>query len=149
MIGKMVLLMKRTGAYANSGWLGPAALCHLDCLPDLGYRDFDWHSELPRLKHIHWMWICLQPPRTFLSMSSAVRWNMLLSPMRRSSRRSVQAIYIGLSPMSSSFAKRRSHPRYLQSHWSEYRSLHVSSALIERLFDGLWLIADSTSPRSL
>ncbi|HUQ90603.1 MAG TPA: lysylphosphatidylglycerol synthase transmembrane domain-containing protein, partial [Bryobacteraceae bacterium] len=125
-------------------WLGPALVYGLSigCLIWV-YRDFDWKSELPRLRHIHGMWILLAVVADILVyVSQAWRWNLLLSPIVKVPfRRSVQAIYIGLFanellPLRSGEAIRC----YLQSHWSGLSfPVVVSSALIERLFDGIWL----------
>ena len=81
------------------GWLGPAVVYAISifCLYWV-YRDFDWEAELPRLQHIHWMWILLAVTSDILVyVSQAWRWNLLLSPVRDVPLgRSVQAIYIGL-----------------------------------------------------
>ena len=126
-------------------WLGPAFVYGISiaCLIWV-YRDFDWHSELPRVMHIHWMWILLAVTTDILVyICQAWRWNLLLSPIVRVPLwRSVQAIYIGLFanevlPLRSGEAIRC----YLQAHWSRISfPVAVSSALIERLLDGIWLI---------
>ncbi len=126
-------------------WLGPAAVygISIGCLYWV-YRDFDWKSELPRLQQIHWMWILLAVSCDILVyVSQAWRWNMLLSPVKKIPLgRSVQAIYIGLFanellPLRSGEAIRC----YLQHSWSGISfPVAVSSALIERLIDGVWLI---------
>jgi len=139
-------------AAANTGvrrffpaWLGPAVVyaISIGCLLWV-YRDFDWHAELPRLKQIHWLWILLAVTCDILVyVSQAWRWNILLSPVVRIPLgRSVRAIYIGLFanevlPLRSGEAIRC----YLQHLWSGISfPVAVSSALIERLLDGVWLI---------
>ena len=126
-------------------WLGPAVVyaISIGCLYYV-YRDFNWEAELPRLRNIHWMWILLAVVTDILVyVSQAWRWNLLLSPVVRVPLlRSVQAIYIGLFanellPLRSGEAIRC----YLQAHWSKISfPVAVSSALIERLLDGVWLI---------
>jgi len=72
------------------------------------------------------------------------RWNTLLAPVVRLRLwRTVQAVYIGL------FANELLPLRtgevircYLLAHWNDFRiSLSLSSAVVERLMDGLWMIA--------
>jgi glycosyltransferase 2 family protein len=126
-------------------WLGPATVyaISIGCLYWV-YRDFDWKTELPRLRQIHWIWILLGVSCDILVyVSQAWRWNMLLSPIKQIPLgRSVQAIYIGLFanellPLRSGEAIRC----YLQHSWSGISfPVAVSSALIERLIDGVWLI---------
>jgi uncharacterized protein (TIRG00374 family) len=126
-------------------WLGPALVyaISIGCLIWV-YRDFDWHSEIPRLRHIHWSWIALAVVADIMVyVCQAWRWNILLSPVVEVPLwRSVQAVYIGLFanevlPLRSGEAIRC----YLQSVWSGISfPVAVSSALIERFFDGVWLI---------
>ncbi|MBI3207710.1 MAG: flippase-like domain-containing protein [Candidatus Solibacter usitatus] len=127
-------------------WAGPALAygISLGCLIWV-YRDFDWQAELPRLKHIHWAWIILAVVSDVLVyVCQAWRWNLLLTPIANVPLgRSVQAVYIGLFanellPLRSGEAIRC----YLQSLWSKISfPVVISSALLERFFDGLWLIA--------
>lgn len=72
------------------------------------------------------------------------RWNTLLAPVVRLRLwRTVQAVYIGL------FANELLPLRtgelircYLLAHWNNFRiSLSLSSAAVERLIDGLWMVA--------
>lgn len=126
-------------------WLGPAIVygISIGCLVWV-YHDFDWHAELPRLKQIHWLWILLAVTCDILVyVSQAWRWNILLTPVVQAPLgRSVRAIYIGLFanevlPLRSGEAIRC----YLQHLWSGISfPVAISSALIERLFDGIWLI---------
>ncbi len=108
------------------------------------YHDFDWQGELPRLARIHWAWLVLAVGSDVLVyFSQAWRWNLLLDPVKRVPLgRSVQAIYIGLFanellPLRSGELIRC----YLQAVWNKISfPLVLSSALIERLVDGVWLI---------
>jgi hypothetical protein len=139
-------------AAANNGvrrffpaWLGPAVVyaISIGCLLWV-YRDFDWHAEFPRLKQIHWIWILLAVTCDILVyVGQAWRWNMLLAPVARVPLgRSVRAIYIGLFanevlPLRSGEVIRC----YLQHLWSGISfPVALSSAVIERLLDGVWLI---------
>lgn len=108
------------------------------------YRDFDWDSQMPRLRQIHWFWVLLAFTCDILVyVTQAWRWNLLLEPITPIPLlRTVQAIYIGLFanellPLRSGEAIRC----YLQSVWNGISfPVIISSALIERLFDGVWLI---------
>ncbi|MGQ9917363.1 MAG: lysylphosphatidylglycerol synthase transmembrane domain-containing protein [Bryobacteraceae bacterium] len=126
-------------------WLGPALAyaVSLGCLLWV-YHDFDWRTELPKLRHIHPLWIALAVAADVLVyVSQGWRWNILLAPVQRLGLwRSVQAIYIGLFanellPLRSGELIRC----YLVSTWNRIPfPLVLSSALIERLIDGMWLI---------
>lgn len=108
------------------------------------YHDFDWKSELPRLARIHWAWLLLAIASDVLVyVSQAWRWNLLLTPVGYVPLwRSVQAIYIGLFanevlPLRSGELIRT----YLQAVWNRIPfAVVLSSTLIERLVDGVWLI---------
>ena len=108
------------------------------------YHDFDWKAELPRFRHIHWLWIAVAVFSDILVyVSQAWRWNLLLSPIARLPLwRSVQAIYVGLFanevlPFRSGEIIRC----YLQGVWNKIPvPLVLSSAMIERLVDGVWLV---------
>jgi hypothetical protein len=108
------------------------------------YHDFDWKGEIPRLARIHWAWIAVAVAADVLVyVSQAWRWNLLLEPVKRLSLwRSVQAIYIGLFaneilPLRSGELIRC----YLLAVWNRIRfPMVLSSALIERLIDGVILI---------
>src|SRR5947209_7839721 len=76
-------------------------------------------------------------------LSHAWRWNILLRPVAQPSFwRSVQAIYIGLYaneilPLRTGEVIRC----YLLAHWNVLPiSLALSSAAIERILDGIWLV---------
>jgi uncharacterized protein (TIRG00374 family) len=108
------------------------------------YRDFDWKAELPRLLHMHWWWLLLAVVcDVIVYVCQAWRWNLLLTPFGRIPLwRTVRAIYIGLFanealPLRSGEAIRV----YLQAQWNHLPlSVSISSALIERLMDGIWLM---------
>jgi uncharacterized protein (TIRG00374 family) len=126
-------------------WLGTVAvyLFSLGCLLWV-YHDFDWRTELPKLRNIHPAWIAAAVAADVLVyVSQAWRWNILLTPVRRLPLwKSVQAIYIGLFanellPLRSGELIRC----YLVAVWHKIPfPLVLGSALIERLIDGMWLI---------
>lgn len=126
-------------------WLGTVFVytLSLGCLLWV-YHDFDWRSELPKLRRVHVMWIALAVACDVLVyFSQAWRWNILLRPVARLPYwRSLQAIYIGLFanevlPLRSGELIRC----YLLTIWDRIPfPLVLSSALIERLIDGVWLI---------
>ncbi len=126
-------------------WLGPGLVYTLSlaCLLWV-YHDFDWRKEIPRLARVHWAWIALAVASDILVyVSQAWRWNILLRPIAKLPLwRSVQAIYIGLFanellPLRSGELIRC----YLVTVWDRLPfPMVLSSALIERLIDGVWLI---------
>ncbi len=108
------------------------------------YRGFDWHGELPKLRATHWGWVTLAVVADiFVYVCQGWRWAVLLSPLTRVSPwKTAQAIYIGLFaneilPLRSGEVIRC----YLQRRWTGLPlSVVFSSAAIERLLDGVWLI---------
>lgn len=129
---------------STSRWgTGIAYALSLACLLWV-YHDFDWRNELPRLARIHWAWVLLAVAADVLVyVSQAWRWNRLLTPLGKLPlRKSVQAIYIGLFanevlPLRSGELIRC----YLIAVWNRLSfPIVVSSAIIERLIDGAWLI---------
>ena len=108
------------------------------------YKGFDWHEELLRLKDTSLKWVMLAIVADILVyVVQGVRWNILLRPVGRLPvSKSVQAIYIGL------FANELFPFRpgevircFLQAHWARIHfTVSLSSAMIERLLDGVWLI---------
>ncbi len=127
-------------------WLGTSIAYTLSMLCLLWvYHDFDWRTEVPKLGRIHGGWIALAVASDVLVyVSQAWRWNILLRPVSRLPLwKSVQAIYIGLFanevlPLRSGELIRC----YLLTVWDRVPfALVLSSALIERLIDGVWLIS--------
>jgi uncharacterized protein (TIRG00374 family) len=108
------------------------------------YHGFDWKGELPRLFATDWRWVTVAVVADVLVyVLQAWRWNLLLEPLARMSlARTVQAIYIGLFanevlPLRSGELIRS----YLLSRWRHLPfSLTLSSAAVERLIDGAWLV---------
>jgi len=126
-------------------WLVPALgyLVSLGCLV-WAFKDVDLREILDSLKSLHWGWVTVAVISDIgVYVFQAWRWNLLLRPVVRAPlMRSVQAIYVGL------FANEVLPLRpgelirsYLQAHWSKLPfSVAFSSAMIERVFDGIWLM---------
>jgi glycosyltransferase 2 family protein len=109
------------------------------------YLGFDWRRELPRLLATDWRWVLLAVVFDWVVyICQGLRWTALLSPLGQFSVwKSTQAIYIGLFanevlPLRSGEIIRC----YLQRRWTGLPlSVVISSVLIERLWDGVWLVA--------
>lgn len=95
------------------------------------------------IREMNWAWVALAVVADILVyFVQGWRWNLLLEPVARVPlMRSVRAIYVGLFaneilPFRSGEIIRC----YLQARWSRIPfSVTLSSAVIERIFDGLWL----------
>lgn len=104
----------------------------------------DFRRLLHEIAHLHWGWVTAAVVANLVSyVVQAWRWSLVLAPVTPVPLwRSVQAIYVGLFanevlPLRSGEIIRC----YLQSKWSEIPlSVVFASALIERIFDGIWLI---------
>lgn len=124
-------------------------------VPTLGYaisvasliwvlQGVDFHGVVEDFQSLHWRWVTLGVASDIaVYVFQAWRWNLLLGPVARPPLwRSVQAIYVGLFanevlPLRPGEVIRS----YLQARWSEIPfSVAFSSALIERVFDGIWLM---------
>ena len=116
-----------------------SVLCLLWVLLAVDYRRLG-HE----IAHLHWGWVAAAIFTNLLSyVVQAWRWNLVLAPVAQIPLwRSIQAIYVGLFanevlPLRSGEIIRC----YLQAKWSEIPlSVTLASALIERIFDGIWLI---------
>ena len=108
------------------------------------FRGFNFRQTLSDLESLDWRYVTIAVIFDLsVYLSHAWRWNLLLRPVARPSYwRSVQAIYIGLYaneilPLRTGELIRC----YLLSHWNDIPiSLAISSAGIERIFDGIWLV---------
>ena len=95
--------------------------------------------------HLHWGWVSLAILSNILMyFVQAWRWSLVLAPVKPVPVwQSARATYIGLYanevlPLRSGEIVRC----YLQALWSDIPiSVTLASALIERIFDGIWLIA--------
>ena len=113
--------------------------CLIWALHGLNLRRFFYQTA-----HLHWGWVSLAIVSNILMyVVQAWRWNLVLAPVKRVPLwQSARAIYIGLYanevlPLRSGEIVRC----YLQGLWSDIPiSVALASALIERIFDGIWLI---------
>jgi hypothetical protein len=125
-------------------------------LPTLGYlisviclawvlQGVDYHEMARDIRSLRWGWVAFGVAADIgVYFYQAWRWNLLLVPVARPRFwRSVQAIYVGL--FSNEVLPLRPGElirSYLQAHWSEIPfSVAFASAVIERVFDGIWLVA--------
>ncbi|MGH9671566.1 MAG: lysylphosphatidylglycerol synthase transmembrane domain-containing protein [Bryobacteraceae bacterium] len=138
-------IVSRPGSSRFPSWLLPAAgyAVSIACLIWV-YRGFDWSGEWRRIKATDWSWVTLAVAGDLtVYVCMGWRWHMLLRPLSRISlRRTVQAIYIGLFanevlPLRTGEVIRC----YLVSRWGNLPfPAALSSAVIERLMDGFWLM---------
>jgi uncharacterized protein (TIRG00374 family) len=127
------------------GWLLPAVGYTLSAASLVWvFRGFNFRQTLADLESLDWRYVSIAVIFDLcVYLSHAWRWNILLRPVARVPLwRSVQAIYIGLYaneilPLRTGEAIRC----YLMAHWNGIpMSLAVSSAVIERILDGVWLV---------
>ena len=127
------------------GWLMPALGYALSAISLVWvFRGFDFRKTLGDLASLDWRYVTVAVIFDLsVYLSHAWRWNILLRPVARPSYwRTVQAIYIGLYaneilPLRTGELIRC----YLLAHWNRLPiSLAISSAGIERIFDGGWLV---------
>ncbi len=108
-------------------------------------HDVHLRTMLLSMTHVDWTWVGLAVVFDVLSyVCQGARWSLLLSPTGTlSTLRATQAIYIGLFtneivPMRLGEVVRA----YLVSRWLPARfATVISSMLIERFLDGIWLAA--------
>jgi glycosyltransferase 2 family protein len=108
-------------------------------------RDIDWREFRSDVRDINYWWLSFAAlVDVGVYFCQGWRWSLLLVPVERIPvLRSVRAIYVGL------FANEVLPLRagelircYLQARWSSLPfSVTLSSALIERIFDGFFLVA--------
>jgi glycosyltransferase 2 family protein len=126
-------------------WLAPAFgyAISVGCLIWV-LQGVDYGLLIDDLRSLHWGWVVLGVVADIgVYIYQAWRWNILLSPVVKPPLwRSVQAIYVGLfSNEVLPFRPGELIRSYLQARWSEIPfSVSLSSALLERVFDGIWLI---------
>ena len=100
---------------------------------------------VPTLRALDYRWVGLAVAADLaVYVVHGWRWNTLLAPVARLSFwRTVQAIYIGLFanevlPLRTGEVIRC----YLLAHWNDLRlSLTFASAAVERIIDGIWMLA--------
>jgi len=108
------------------------------------FSGFNWQQTLADFATLDWRYVSVAVIFDLsVYLSHAWRWNILLRPIARPSYwRTVQAIYIGLYaneilPLRTGELIRC----YLMAHWNNIPiSLAISSAAIERILDGVFLV---------
>jgi uncharacterized protein (TIRG00374 family) len=127
------------------GWLMPSLGYTLSAISLIWvFHGFNLHQTLSDLESLDWRYVSIAVIFDLVVyLCHGWRWNILLRPVAKPSYwRSVQAIYIGLYaneilPLRTGEVIRC----YLLSHWNDLPiSLALSSAAIERILDGIWLV---------
>ncbi len=134
--------------YKGLGWQGWLLLIVTN-LASLGIlvwvlRDADLSTVWTEVKGMNWAWVAAAAVADILVyVAQGWRWSMLLRPVSAIPMwASVRAIYVGLYanevlPFRSGEVIRC----FLQARWGKLPfSVVVSSAVIERIFDGIWLV---------
>ncbi len=124
------------------------------CIPALAYavsiaslvwvlHGVDVSAMWDDITSMHWGWVCVAIVTDIaVYVYQGWRWNLLLKPVAPASVwRSMQAIYVGLFANEVlPFRPGELIRPYLQARWSKLPfSVVLSSVMIERIFDGLWL----------
>ena len=124
------------------------------------YKGYNFAEIWEHFRSLDWKWVILGVLINLaVYVCQAWRWNTLLAPVEKLSLwESAQAIYIGLFASGVLPLRPGEIIRcYLVAHWNElFFSLVLTSAAIERVMDGLWMLAASlftsqivSLPRSL
>jgi uncharacterized protein (TIRG00374 family) len=108
------------------------------------YWGFDWKTELPIMAAADWRWVTLSVMADLGTyFCQGWRWKLLLTPIAPVKfLRSVQAVFVGLFaneilPFRSGELIRA----YVMARWADIEfSVSLSSAVVERLFDGFLLV---------
>ena len=108
-------------------------------------QDFEPEKLLPEIRAMNWNWVAAAVLFDILVyFLQGWRWSLLLRPVANIPyAQSIRAIYVGLFanevlPLRTGEVIRC----YLQARWSGLPfTVTLSSAIIERVFDGFWLIA--------
>ncbi len=109
------------------------------------YWGFDWKTEVPKFAHANWWWVSLALlSDVAVYFCQGWRWSLLLRPVARVRwLRSTQAVFIGLLANEVlPFRTGELVRGYIQSLWARIPfSVVVSSIVVERLFDGIIVVA--------
>jgi uncharacterized protein (TIRG00374 family) len=128
--------MRLVFALANVIWIG--------CLV-WSLRDFKFGALIDDLKTMNWWWVVLAVAGDItVYVLQASRWRLLLHPIEPVSLwKTIRAVYVALFANEIlGFNAGEVVRCYLISRWTALPfSVSISSALIERLFDGIWLCA--------
>ncbi|MDZ7638856.1 MAG: lysylphosphatidylglycerol synthase transmembrane domain-containing protein [Bryobacterales bacterium] len=109
------------------------------------YWGFPWHEELPKLLKVDWHWVvigCAFEVGTYFMQGW--RWSLILRPVGRvRATLATRAVYVGIFanevlPMRTGEVLRC----FLLAKWTRIRlSIVFSAAVLERVMDGVWLLA--------
>lgn len=109
------------------------------------YWGYPWHKELPKLLRIDWHWVvigCAFEVGTYFVQGW--RWSLALRPVGHvKTTLATRAVYVGIFanevlPMRTGEVLRC----FLLAKWTHIRlSIVFSSAVLERVMDGVWLLA--------
>jgi len=127
-------------------WLAPAIGYAISVASLVWFlQGVDLKTVMQDFQSLRWGWVAIAVVSDIaVYVFQAWRWNILLGPVVRVPLwRSVQAIYVGLFT-NEVFPLRPGEVirSYLQARWSRIPfSVALSSAVIERVFDGIWLMA--------
>ncbi|MGE5570523.1 MAG: lysylphosphatidylglycerol synthase transmembrane domain-containing protein [Rhodospirillales bacterium] len=126
-------------------WLAPAIGYAISVASLIWFlQGVDFKTVMQDFQSLRWGWVAIAVVSDIaVYVFQAWRWNVLLGPVVRVPLwRSVQAIYVGLFT-NEVFPLRPGEVirSYLQARWSAIPfSVALSSAVIERVFDGIWLM---------
>ncbi|HTP86101.1 MAG TPA: lysylphosphatidylglycerol synthase transmembrane domain-containing protein [Bryobacteraceae bacterium] len=105
----------------------------------------DWRALAKNVQHLHWGWIAVSvASNVAVYLIQAWRWCLVLAPVAEIPFwQSARAIYVGLFANETLPFKAGEIIRcFLLGRWNKVpMSVTLASALIERIFDGFWLIA--------
>lgn len=130
----------------KSSWIIPAVgyVLSIGCLIWV-YWGYPWHEELPKLLRVDWHWVaigCAFEVGTYFMQGW--RWSLALRPVGYvRPTLATRAVYVGIFanevlPMRTGEVLRC----FLLSKWARIRlSIVFSSAVLERVMDGVWLLA--------
>ncbi|MCC6262969.1 MAG: flippase-like domain-containing protein [Bryobacterales bacterium] len=130
----------------KQSWIIPAVgyALSIGCLIWV-YWGYPWHEELPKLLRVDWHWVaigCAFEVGTYFMQGW--RWSLALRPVGRvRPALATRAVYVGIFanevlPMRTGEVLRC----FLLAKWARIRlSIVFSSAVLERVMDGVWLLA--------
>ena len=109
------------------------------------YWGYPWHEELPKLLRVDWHWVAIGMAfEVGTYFIQGWRWSMALRPVGRVGvGMATRAVYVGIFvnevlPMRTGEVLRC----FLLAKWARIRlSLVFSSVVLERVMDGVWLLA--------
>jgi uncharacterized protein (TIRG00374 family) len=108
------------------------------------YHEYPWREELPKFLEIDWRWVAVAVVFEVLTyFAQGFRWSMILRPVSKVPiLQSTKAVFVGIFvneilPLRGGEILRC----FLLSRWAGIRlGIVFSSAVIERVVDGVWLL---------